>query len=213
MPFTKAQSALKKVLPGEAFELVHRIATAVYYANQGVLDWLYYNIPRRDNEKRLMIRTMREVKPYTMVGRGGLIATYKAVRDIEDRNIEGCLVECGVARGGSSALMLFASLLGGSRLQEGRELWLFDSYEGLPRSTPEDGYLSPPKSEDRASCDLAEGYCLGTLKEVEDLLFDTFGFSAAVFTASTSSGFMVCMSSTRTPIPRRRNVIAACVAL
>lgn len=48
------------------------------------------------------------------------------------RNIPGEVVECGVWRGGMSAGI--ATLLGDSR-----RYWLFDSFEGLPPATVEDG--------------------------------------------------------------------------
>ena len=45
---------------------------------------------------------------------------------------EGSLVECGVARGGCIAVMAFASA-------GKRPVWGFDSFEGMPELTPEDG--------------------------------------------------------------------------
>ncbi|MEZ0308608.1 MAG: TylF/MycF/NovP-related O-methyltransferase [Ramlibacter sp.] len=50
----------------------------------------------------------------------------------EHRHIQGCVVECGVWRGGMSAAM--AEVLGADR-----QYFLFDSFEGLPPATPEDG--------------------------------------------------------------------------
>jgi len=55
--------------------------------------------------------------------------------------------------------------------------WLFDSFEGLPEPTAEDGILRKPQGKDKSSWDLAKGYCLGTQEEVEDLLFNEFGFN------------------------------------
>jgi len=48
------------------------------------------------------------------------------------RHIGGCVVECGVWRGGMSAGM--AEVLG-----PGREYFLFDSFEGLPPARDQDG--------------------------------------------------------------------------
>jgi O-methyltransferase len=53
--------------------------------------------------------------------------------------IEGDLVECGVYRGGSAAI------LGWSMMQLGdaaRKLWLFDSFAGMPAATDKDGEFS-----------------------------------------------------------------------
>ena len=48
------------------------------------------------------------------------------------RHVKGCVVECGVWRGGMSAGM--AEVLGSER-----EYFLFDSFEGLPPATENDG--------------------------------------------------------------------------
>jgi hypothetical protein len=48
------------------------------------------------------------------------------------RHVKGCVVECGVWRGGM--ITGLADLLGGQR-----EYYLFDSFEGLPPATPIDG--------------------------------------------------------------------------
>jgi len=50
----------------------------------------------------------------------------------ENRHVEGCVVECGVWRGGMSAGL--AEVLGPRR-----HYFLFDSFEGLPPATAEDG--------------------------------------------------------------------------
>jgi len=116
------------------------------------------------------------ILPYTMVGRKGLVATYKIVELAETQLVKGNFVECGIARGGSVALMLLSSSIARRTLYR-RDTWLFDSFEGLPEPTAEDGVLRKPQGKDRSSWDLAKGYCLGTQEEVEDLLFNKFGFS------------------------------------
>ena len=63
-----------------------------------------------------------------------LFGLYKAVEYIARAGIPGAIVECGVWRGGSmmlAALTLFG--IGG----ESRDLYLFDTYEGLPRPSPD----------------------------------------------------------------------------
>jgi O-methyltransferase len=73
------------------------------------------------------------VFPYTqahMVRQENLL---RLAREVEKNNIPGAIVECGVLDGGTAALMAF-----GTR-QSGREVHLFDSWEGLPDTTMEDG--------------------------------------------------------------------------
>lgn len=110
-----------------------------------------------------------------MVGRTGLLATYDIASEIENSNIGGCFVECGVARGGCSALMAIVV----SEYRNGRKVWLFDSFEGLPEHTDEDEYqeLLIHKPKDRSSSIVSPGYCLGTFEEVEELLFTRLSLS------------------------------------
>jgi len=177
MPLARTQSILKKALPSPAFDWLYRLATSLYYTKQGIADWVWYNSPAQGYDKQIMIQAIRDILPYTMVGRSGLVATYEIVKQSEMNDVQGCLVECGVARGGTSVLMMLASLLSRNVAQGNRTVWLFDSFEGLPEPTAEDGILRKPQGKDRSSWDLAKGYCLGTLEEVEDLLFNKFGFS------------------------------------
>lgn len=60
------------------------------------------------------------------------------------RHVQGCVVECGVWRGGMSAGM--AEVLG-----PGRDYFLFDSFEGLPPATELDGPDAAKWQEDTSS--------------------------------------------------------------
>jgi hypothetical protein len=64
-------------------------------------------------------------------------------------------VECGCAKGGSAALMALTLQRHGSR----RQLWLFDTFEGLPAPTSDDPDYEIAKS--------FTGEFVGTLQEVE----------------------------------------------
>jgi hypothetical protein len=102
---------------------------------------------------------------YSLVGSSGLEATYDVVYSVEQRGVPGSIVECGVARGGSAALMGLVARRHGNR----RELWLFDSYEGLPEPTAEDFAGGKTGTHVR---ELPPGSCLGLQEEVAALLFD-----------------------------------------
>jgi len=185
MLLARTQSILKRVLPNPAFEWLYRLATSLYYTRQGIADWVYYHTPRINDDKWIIRELTAHVRPYTMVGRNGLMATCRIVLDTERQEVDGQLVECGVAQGGCAALMLSSSWTARMQIalprsidpQDTRVAWLFDSFEGLPEPTAEDGVLRKPQGKDKSSWDLAKGYCLGTLEEVEDLLFGKFGFS------------------------------------
>lgn len=72
---------------------------------------------------------MRRVRPYTMCDDEDLLALCHVVR--EQASTAGAFVECGVWRGGSAFLMALADPT--------RTVWMFDSFEGLPTPTAEDG--------------------------------------------------------------------------
>jgi hypothetical protein len=63
-----------------------------------------------------------------------LVSLYDQVAYLERYGIQGALVECGVWRGGASAMMAFANLKTGA---ERRHLHLFDSFEGMPEPSVE----------------------------------------------------------------------------
>jgi hypothetical protein len=78
-----------------------------------------------------MVRVFDIVRPYTMLSGGQLHNAVEVVRNVERRQIPGALVECGVWRGGCSALMAWVG--------RPRTMWMFDSFEGLPDPGPLDG--------------------------------------------------------------------------
>ncbi|HJX13178.1 MAG TPA: TylF/MycF/NovP-related O-methyltransferase [Dehalococcoidales bacterium] len=170
---------MKKWLPEGLFKALYRLASRVYGAWQKTADAAYYAgayvyytlILDRKNLRK--IKTVRRILPYTMVGRTGLLTTYDAAAGSEKAGLPGCFVECGVARGGSSALMALVA----RDHRSGRKSWLFDSFEGLPEQTAEDEYQEPlvAMPQDKSASVVAPGYCLGTFGEVESLLFDTLG--------------------------------------
>jgi|HubBroStandDraft_5_1064220.scaffolds.fasta_scaffold61239_2 O-methyltransferase len=75
-------------------------------------------------------RIQEQCRNFTMISRDGFIDNLRLIDSV--KNIPGCVVECGVWRGGMSAGM--AMFLG-----PGRKYYLFDSFEGLPPAKPIDG--------------------------------------------------------------------------
>jgi len=116
---------------------------------------------RRDPELQ---RILHSAGPYTMVGKRRLLNACLAVAEVERIGIAGALVECGVWRGGCAAAMAAES----ERRSAARALWLFDSFEGLPQPTVEDGTSAREWMNDR------ERHCIAELRDVERLLFEEF---------------------------------------
>jgi O-methyltransferase len=80
-------------------------------------------------------RVTKMVLPYTLVSRERIHNLYRLARRIEKERIPGDVIECGVCNGGTAAVLArFASR---SRMK--RTVWLLDSFQGMPKVTPEDG--------------------------------------------------------------------------
>lgn len=68
------------------------------------------------------------IRQYSMCSTARLRGLYHAVKHVAEHDIPGDVVECGVAYGGSAALLgLTLKKLGASR-----RLWALDTFEGLP---------------------------------------------------------------------------------
>jgi O-methyltransferase len=80
-------------------------------------------------------RIVERALPYTMTGVQRLTALIDAVRYCVHRGVDGAFAECGVWRGGSVLAMILT-------LQEldaaDRELYLYDTFEGMTRPTDHD---------------------------------------------------------------------------
>lgn len=78
---------------------------------------------------------IENVQPYTMTSPERIVALCDAVRYLSRNRIEGAIVECGVWRGGS--MMAAAAAL----LEQGdveRDLYLYDTFDGMTEPTPDD---------------------------------------------------------------------------
>jgi O-methyltransferase len=90
-----------------------------------------------------MAATMKAVRRHTLTSHARIAALVDAVEYVVRERIEGDLVECGVWKGGS----VMAAALTLKRLgQTDRDLYLFDTFTGMPEpgsedvSSPYDGY-------------------------------------------------------------------------
>lgn len=74
----------------------------------------------------------RDVREYTMISPERLFAVLQAVRYVCSMNLPGSIVECGVWRGG--VMMAVAKTLLSLGITD-RDLYLFDTFEGMPQPT------------------------------------------------------------------------------
>ncbi len=84
----------------------------------------------------------QEAAPFTMMSAERLVANMDAVAHVTRRGIPGALVECGVWRGGSVLVMIRTLLSLGVT---DRDLFLYDTFEGMTRPTEADtSPFTPP---------------------------------------------------------------------
>ena len=81
------------------------------------------------------LEIVKVIEPYTMLSRYRLYSLFRLSKYICEKDIPGNFVECGVARGGSSALLAYVIKKYSKRV---RYLYAFDSFEGMPEPTCED---------------------------------------------------------------------------
>jgi O-methyltransferase len=78
----------------------------------------------------------RRCEDYTETSIERMCALYDAMRYLAAAGVPGDYVECGVWRGGSSML---AGLCALQNAQTDMRFWLYDTFAGMTRPTPEDG--------------------------------------------------------------------------
>lgn len=89
-------------------------------------------------------RLHQAVQPYTMVGPKRLFSLYTLARRALQEGVPGHFAECGVAAGGSSALLAWVL----KRYGDGtRRLFSFDSFEGMPEPTDADKHKGVPAND------------------------------------------------------------------
>ena len=122
------------------------------------------------------MKIMDDIKPYTLTTRERIWALLNSVDYVATRGIAGSIVECGVWRGGS---MMAAA----KRLQlhnQLRDLYLFDTYEGMSEPTEFDkasGHDVRKEWESQQTSN-QNNWCYASLDEVRANVLST-GYPAA----------------------------------
>lgn len=78
---------------------------------------------------------IRRLSRYSYLGPLRLDSLRRVALELDRQRVVGAFVECGVYLGGSAALLGYTM----ARLPLERELWLFDSFKGMPGPTERDG--------------------------------------------------------------------------
>ncbi len=109
----------------------------------------------------------KKVSPFTMISMERGYAVYQAVHHILDRDLPGDFVECGVWKGGTCMLMALALK---ERAVSDRNIWLYDTFEGMTEPGPEDRIAS---SGQAVSERWQEGWWAVGMEEVRRNLLST----------------------------------------
>lgn len=166
-----AIAGVSKVIPDSIFRPAYDISFAAYRKGLRALYSRHILTARLGGSAKNLRRaqTVKKVMPYSLVGSSGLESTFDVAENTIVCNLPGAFVECGVARGGCSALLAMVA----ANENHGRKLWMFDSYQGLPDPTQED-FAEGADTTGSHVRPLPKGSCLGTRQEVESLLFNKF---------------------------------------
>lgn len=114
------------------------------------------------------------VREHSMLSVERLRSLYELARDVCQRDVPGSFVECGVAGGGSSALL---ALTIARHSRRPRTLYALDSFEGLPEPCALDTHQGVSAQ--------ATGWCAGTCATTERAVravFESLGVSSIVDT-------------------------------
>ena len=164
---------LKFLLSEKFFRIIYNF---LYLSYKKLLKFLYFlkfqwTFFFGDDKKKYKSKLTYELLTYTMGGSKALENAFDIVFKAESKKLKGAIVECGVAEGGTSAMMALTSR---NYSSEKRIKWLFDSYEGLPEPTEED-FIGQKTGEFIRP--LPKGACLGTIDQVRELMFEKLKFS------------------------------------
>jgi O-methyltransferase len=117
---------------------------------------------------------LQVVKAYTMTSPERVFAILDAVRYVLKNDVRGSIVECGVWRGGT--MMAVAHLLQMHNSFD-RDLYLFDTFEGMPLPTDVDADFHGRKAKSKflaeKRSDDSSDWCYASLSEVQKNLENT----------------------------------------
>lgn len=141
------------------YKILKRLLVAPFYLTS-LRTMQLDKVPFRElfNRKKMSILTV--AAPYTKAGYPRLTNVYDLAVEIEENGIDGAFVECGTWKGGCAAIMSAVAHRYGGR----RTTWYFDSYEGMPPPTAEDGTTEETDH-------MLGDYLRASVADVEELVF------------------------------------------
>jgi hypothetical protein len=112
------------------------------------------------------------VRPFTMTNEARIINLMKAVTYLSKNSIPGAFVECGVWRGGS---MMTVALILKALGDTSRELWLYDTFEGMTEPTNDDLRFDGELAKKEMDITIAKegAWCRAGLEDVKANIYST----------------------------------------
>jgi O-methyltransferase len=160
-----SQQGRKRDMKSFALKLLNRAARS----NNMTLKQSIPDFPKEfsKDEIELIIRLKGENS--TMCSYERLIATGLACKYVAERNIPGAFVECGVYRGGNSILASYIF----SKMNQSRELFLFDTFAGMtePSILDKSPYISESAVE-LYNAGIEVGHNLWCYASLEDVVLE-----------------------------------------
>jgi hypothetical protein len=125
--------------------------------------------PDLDEDDEIILRRIRGCSMTSLERQAALV---QAVRYLSRRRVEGCIVECGVWRGGSS---MAAALTLIQEADANRHLYLLDTFEGMTPPTAVDATTDGTSAQTHLDRDADEtGYrCVAGIDEVRQNMTST----------------------------------------
>jgi len=111
-----------------------------------------------------------EFRPWTMTSPERMYALIQAVRYVSANAIAGAIVECGVWKGGSMAAVA-RTLLRSQDVK--RDLYLFDTFEGMPEPGAQDVDYSGKQASEVLREDAGSRCADAPLDQVKEVLYGT----------------------------------------
>jgi len=151
------------------------ILNLIYWLDKNekfIIDWVqlrFYICSLLDFKNKERRELFRKVRKNTLVSYGRLASLWNLILKIEKRNLKGNLVECGVWKGGCAATIGYLM----QKYEMKGELYLFDSFEGMPEPTEKDGNKAKVFAGGKDKGELKSiKKTIGLLKTVKKLFFD-----------------------------------------
>ena len=120
------------------------------------------------------ISEFETLEPNTATSIERMYALKEAVKYVVSNNIDGDLVECGVWKGGSMMAVAYTLL---KEKKQDRDLYLFDTYEGMSKPTDLDisfeGKKADTQFEENKKGEDSSDWCFASLDEVKQNVLKT----------------------------------------